>query len=202
MHKVAVPLASIRLADDENFFTEFVRETYTKKLVSFGLAPIFISAYLLKEEVVALYQECSCVLFMGGSDIDPRFYAVLPDPRTDRGSSPRDVLEIEMAKWVLADRKPFLGICRGLQVLNVAAGGTLIQHIPDVVTDEVHGASKYNDLFSISNGHEVIVKDGTSAKKLLGQNKIWANSAHHQAVKELGNDLVAAAASPKCSSRT
>ena len=199
MLKIAVPLASMRTPEGARIAVEFSRETYPIKMVAFGLTPIFLSAHLSKKAVDELYAECRGVLLMGGGDVDPARYGVQNHPKNRLESPLRDELELTLAQRALADKKPLLGICRGAQVLNVAVGGTLIQHLPDVVSGEKHGVTEggtYDELLSPANGHDIILKAGTRARQMIGKDKIHVNSAHHQAVDKLGRGLLAAGTSP------
>lgn len=171
----------------------FARETYIQKIVDLGLIPIFISALFPQEDIDALYNECSGVLLMGGSDINPELYGAKKNIKTEPGDIRRDLLEINLARRSIADKKPFLGICRGAQVLNVATGGTLIQHLPDLYPTENHDDSgSYDGMLNPENGHSIILRAGTKAEKIINKPEIRVSSAHHQAADRIGKNLTAA----------
>jgi putative glutamine amidotransferase len=200
MKKVLVPLASTRNPQDAAVATEFVRETYARKMIATGLTPIFISSFLPIETALDLYKECSGVLLTGGTDLDPKLYGAELHPNTNVAEPLRDEMELALVRRVLADRKPFLGICRGLQVLNVAAGGTLIQHLPESVSGEYHGVSEgknYDEMLSSTNGHEVLLAADTRIRLMVGSERVLVNSGHHQAVQVVGQELRISGKSPQ-----
>lgn len=120
--------------------------------------------------------ECGGLLLPGGGDICPALYG-----QPDRGCGPwneeRDRLELDLAGRFLAAGRPVLGICRGLQVVNVALGGTLVQHV------DGHGQREGRDSF-----HPAAAEPGSLAEKLRG-GRFIVNSAHHQAADRLGEGL-------------
>jgi putative glutamine amidotransferase len=126
------------------------------------------------------------LLLAGGADIDPAAYGAEPAPETAGMAPERDAFEIALAKRAMERDIPFLGICRGMQVMNVARGGTLIQHLPDDVGHEDHRRS----LGTFENAdHDVRLADGSLAARLTGE-KIHATlSHHHQGVRDVGDGL-------------
>ncbi len=146
-----------------------------------------------------IYEELDAVFLPGGADIDPLTYGAAPHPLCDKTDRERDRVEVSLAKWALEEDKPVLGVCRGMQLINVAAGGTLYQDI----AEEMPGAIKH-DYFPFSDqnysrdflAHEVNVVAGTRLADLVGAGAVRVNSMHHQGVKELGHGLVATAEAP------
>lgn len=193
MIKILIPLASKNLKNGEPINNiEMVRETYIKKILKYGLMPIFVSSLLPKEAIEELYKEAGGILFMGGTDVSPEFYGGTPDPETQVNEPARDNLEIFLCRLALKDKKPILGICRGAQLLAVASGGKLIQNIPDI-TQEIHKGT-YEGLSLPA--HPVRIEDGSRAKDIIGKDEVMANSAHHQAVSDPGADLVVVGRTP------
>ena len=126
------------------------------------------------------------LLLAGGSDIDPASYGADPDPET-RGTWPeRDAFELALARRALEREMPVLGVCRGMQTLNVACGGTLIQHLPDVVGHEQHRHTP-----GTFGDHEVRLEPGSLAAAAAGAEQITVKSHHHQGVDQVGEGLVA-----------
>jgi putative glutamine amidotransferase len=129
------------------------------------------------------------ILFSGGGDVDPAFWGAEPHPETDIDPA-RDTAELMLMKAALELDLPILGICRGMQVMAVAAGGTLHQHLPDVIGHEGHRAAPGTDPLaadaSAYGRHDVVVKPGSQAYALLGP-RLTVNSFHHQAVDDPGS---------------
>jgi putative glutamine amidotransferase len=110
----------------------------------------------------------------------------VPHPET-RGSWPeRDRFELALTHAALERDMPVLAICRGLQLLNVACGGTLVQHLPDVVGHDDHRHTP-----GVFGDHEVRIQEGTLAARAVGAERTAVKSHHHQGVDELGEGLVA-----------
>jgi putative glutamine amidotransferase len=127
------------------------------------------------------------LIITGGRDVDPAAYGQHAHPTTDEPARDRDAFEFALLRGALARRLPILGICRGAQVLNVALGGTLHQHLPDVVGHARHQAG--NAVFTTSSVRTV---PGTRLAALIGDSSD-AQCYHHQAIDRLGEGLVASA---------
>jgi putative glutamine amidotransferase len=126
------------------------------------------------------------LMLAGGSDIDPGSYGAAPHPETHGTRPERDRFELALAHAALERDMPVLGICRGMQLLNVACGGTLVQHLPDLLghDDHRHTPGAFGD-------HEVRLQEGTLAARAVGGERSAVKSHHHQGVDELGEGLVA-----------
>src|SRR4051794_11726435 len=111
------------------------------------------------------------IVFSGGGDVDPAYWGAVPHPRTTIDPA-RDTSELMLMKAALDMDLPLLGVCRGMQVMAVAAGGTLYQHLPDVIGSERHQAEPGTDPLaadaSAYGRHEVLVRSGSRAYELLG----------------------------------
>jgi putative glutamine amidotransferase len=126
------------------------------------------------------------LILAGGADIDPATYGAAPDPHTGETRPERDRFELALVHRALERAVPVLGICRGGQMLNVACGGTLHQHLPDVVGDKHHLETP-----GAFSEHEVELEPGSLAARAAGAQRIVVKSHHHQAVDELGEGLKA-----------
>ena len=126
------------------------------------------------------------LVLSGGADIDPARYGAEPHKRTAPPRPDRDAFEAALLEAAFAERVPFLGICRGAQMLNVALGGTLIQHLPDVIGDDRYqfGRGRFNRI-------EIEVDEGSRLAGLLGPDRrAGAHLYHHQAIDRVGEGLV------------
>jgi putative glutamine amidotransferase len=128
------------------------------------------------------------LLLIGGGDLDPATYGQDPHPRSYGFNAARDAMELELARYALAHDVPVLAICRGCQVVNVAAGGTLHQHVVEEpgFDDEIHGRPHEMML----GEHAVEVEPGSHLERALGGLRAErCTSAHHQAVDVVGEGL-------------
>lgn len=126
------------------------------------------------------------LIISGGSDIDPASYGAAPHPLTKGTVPERDRFEIALTRRAVERDMPMLGICRGMQLLNVAFGGTLIQHVPDDVGHEDH--RRYLGSFDGAD-HEVRLTPGSLAQDAAGEIVHNTLSHHHQGVASLGEGL-------------
>lgn len=138
--------------------------------------------------MAAYAQAMDGLVLMGGADVSPQSYGETPlDPRWS-GDRIRDEYEIALLNAFIAHRKPVLGICRGLQVLNVALGGTLWQ---DLATQVPHALNHRDWSIYEHNAHATSFVDGSSLARLYpGKTLVKTNSIHHQAIRDLGRNLV------------
>lgn len=132
------------------------------------------------------------ILLIGGGDICPSCYAQTSHETVYMLDEQRDQYELELARQVLASGKPVFGICRGIQIVNVALGGTLIQHLPDVKGDLVKHRMPPREPID----HPVIVKDGSRLAGIVEELKFLAPSWHHQALDQVADQLNVVAHAP------
>ncbi len=128
------------------------------------------------------------MLFSGGGDVHPSWYNSLPSPHLGTVDPPRDAWEIALARAGVARGLPMMGICRGAQVINVALGGSLVQHLPDV-TDLAHCVKEECS----RPVHTVRIEGGSRLRTVVGTEVLGVNSLHHQAVAEVGDGLASVA---------
>ena len=172
-----------------------VTATYVRAVELGGGAPVITLPYLEEAKLGAIFEHLDGLLLSGGGDILPALFGEedsgllwLVDERRDRA-------ELALAKWALAEGLPLLAICRGTQVLNVAAGGTLIQDIPTQVPDPLSHSTVAGHPLSVV-AHTVEVAAGSRLAALVGAGELGVNSSHHQAVKAVGTGLVVTARAP------
>jgi putative glutamine amidotransferase len=153
---------------------------------------------VLEVSAAASLNDLDGVLLAGGGDIDPAHYHETRHPQTADPDGARDTFELELARLALERDLPMLGVCRGLQVVNVAAGGTLIQDIPSEVNQAIHHQVD-SPLYAIA--HEVWVTRGSTLARLMQEELregevLQVNSRHHQAIKHAGAGLLVSATAP------
>lgn len=165
------------------------RQTYVDSIVAAGGAPLLIP--MVEDETVlrALYDRLDGVLLAGGCDIHPRYYGEEPTPELGVVDELRDRVELLLARWAAEDQKPILGICRGMQMLNVALGGSLYQDIGvhvarEIVHDQSFACEDWAHMV-----HEVRLADDSQVAQLLGAQPFPINSLHHQSLKKIAPKL-------------
>ena len=171
-----------------------MNQRYYEAVASAGGAPLLIPLLDDLEALRSTYEACAGILIPGGVDMDPATYGEPPHEKLGRIDPARDRVELQLTRWCIEDKKPLLGLCRGLQVINVAAGGTLFQDIDA----EYEGAIRH-DYFPTYGferdhiSHDVAVDPSSRLRTLVDLEQLPVNSMHHQGVKSLGTGLVACA---------
>jgi putative glutamine amidotransferase len=140
----------------------------------------------LEQDPDAVLDRIDGLVLAGGADVDPDAYGATPHPRTIGTVPERDRAELALARRAAERNMPVLGICRGMQVLNVAFGGTLNQHVPDEVGHEQH--RRHPGTFE-DNDHDVQLDPGSLAAQAAGEERHSVKSHHHQGVDRLGDQL-------------
>ncbi len=151
-----------------------------------GLAIVLPPDATVVDSPEVLLDRVDALLLAGGADIDPASYGAEPHPETKGTWPDRDAFEVALARGALERDMPVLGICRGMQLLNVALGGSLDQHLPDSIENSVHRSTA-----GTFGTHRVRLAPGTLACGVAGSEGLLVMSHHHQGVERLGEGLVA-----------
>ncbi len=171
----------------------YVNAAYIRAVQDAGGIPVLLPPQLSSDARHALWTLLDGVLLTGGGDVDPTRFGQAPHPSVADVVPARDGLEIDLTRDAVERRLPLLAICRGIQVLNVALGGTLEQDVPTSVPGAlVHVQTAPRP----QPAHRVKVEDGTRLAQILGASELEVNSFHHQALARLGHGLRAVAWSP------
>jgi len=160
------------------------QRTYTRRVEAAGGLPVLLPTGTVGvESPDQLLDLLDGLLLSGGADLDPAAYGAEPDPRTTNVRIERDRFEMALARAAIERDIPVLGVCRGFQVLNVALGGDLVQHLDDAEV-HLHTPGQFSD-------HAVRLESGSLAAAAAGAERIDVRSHHHQGVGRLGEGLIA-----------
>ena len=155
---------------------------YAQGVIAAGGVPVFLPLSLDPAEIIP---RLDGLLMSGGADIDPKRYGAEPEPELQSIEPARDEFELKILELVYECELPVAGICRGLQILNVHAGGSLYQDIPP---------HSVRDKAPSTRVHDITTEKGSILEKLYGE-KLEVNSLHHQSIKTLGKHFSASATS-------
>lgn len=172
-----------------------VGESYLRALTQAGAVPLLIPLVEDEERLRAAYERLDGLLLVGGSDMDPATYGEPRHPATRNVDPRRDAVEAILVRWALADGLPILAICRGIQMLNVAAGGTLYQD----VADQLRGALKHDYYPGYPRNHKahrIELVPGSRLAGILATADVPVNSLHHQGVKVVAPGFTVVARAP------
>lgn len=166
---------------------------YVTALEAAGLVPLIIPPLTDKGAAAAILDSVAGLMLTGGGDIDPARYGERRHEKVSNVNVARDATEVALVEEARRRRTPVLAICRGIQVLNVALGGTLVQDIPS----QCPGALAHDeDTPRNSRSHDISVEPGSLIANAIGTGSCSVNSFHHQSVKGLGEGLKVTARSP------
>jgi putative glutamine amidotransferase len=175
-----------------------MNERYYSAVAAAGGAPVLVPLLDKNPDALrAVYDLLDGVLIPGGVDMDPAHFGEAPHPKLGRVDEARDFVEMQLTRWAIADGKPLLGLCRGLQVINVTLGGTLYQDLEDQLPDAIK--HDYFPTYGFGRdhlAHEVRVAEGSRLRDVLDRAHITVNSMHHQGIKQLAPALMASAVAP------
>ena len=165
----------------------YVNGAYIRAVQEAGGIPVLLTPHFTSEVQAALWQRLDGLVLTGGGDIEPARFGEAGHPAVDDVSPARDDLEIDLTRRAVADAVPLFAICRGIQVLNVALGGTLVQDLPSEWPDALPHSQKAP---RTQPTHAVkVMGEGTHLGRVLGALELDVNSMHHQAIKQLGEGL-------------
>jgi putative glutamine amidotransferase len=168
---------------------DLLPSTYADAVAAAGAVPVLLPlvSATVERGVETALDGIHALVLSGGPDVDPSLYGRERGPETDEPRADRDAWESALAREAMRRGMPLLGICRGLQLLNVALGGTLIQHLPDAI-----GHDRHRPVVGEFAVHDVRTAPGSRAAGILGA-RSETQSHHHQAIEGLGDGLVATA---------
>lgn len=168
------------------------RPTYVNAILHAGGLPLPLPLHGSHEDRVQLLSLCDGLLLSGGPDPHPFLFGEDTQLHCQNVSPLRDEMELDLLDLALKARMPILGICRGIQIINVGLGGTLYQDIPSQVSSGFPIAHKQPFHYHIPS-HHVRITEGTRLSQIAGDSRLQVNSMHHQAVRDPAPGLMVSA---------
>jgi putative glutamine amidotransferase len=170
-----------------------MRATYINSIIAGGGVPVLAPVNLDENTLHDLYATADGVLLTGGDDVNPAHFGETAHAKTSGIDPDRDSAEFWLTRWAAADNKPLFAICRGIQAMNVALGGTLVQDIPSQWRNPITHDGNYYGPTRDEIHHDVCVEPHTQLAQMLGAGDVGTNSFHHQALKRVADGLVVTA---------
>ncbi len=174
---------------------QYIPRVYLRSLLKAGVIPVLLSIDMDVKQLKLCLSRLDGVMLSGGNDLDPALFGEEAVPEVNQISPLRDEFEIRLIKEAYRDDMPIFAICRGIQTLNVALGGTLYQDLPTQYPAP-EGAQPIAHLQSISSkepSHRVNFPAGSPLRAIFAKESIKVNSLHHQAIKAVAKPLVVCA---------
>lgn len=170
-----------------DFAVSLVLQSHVDLLASAGCTPVLLPLLRGVEHVVG---QLDGLLLPGGPDVDPALYGATAHPRTRGVNSTTDAAELALIERALSTGVPLLAICRGMQLLNVQCGGTLHQHLPEIIGHDGHHPE--TEVFTLGE-QDLNLEPGSRIAGIFGDDAPKISCHHHQAIDQIGDGLVATA---------
>lgn len=163
--------------------------SYLRAVEAAGGIPLLVHCTRDAEVIDAHYGHCDALLLAGGQDVDPQFYGAAPHSRLEQTDPLQDEIEIALIRRAIHDGMPILGICRGIQILNVALGGTLYQDVPSELPHALdHGTSNEQRGMDFL-AHTMTLDENAWLAQQLDAIELTVNTVHHQALARIADEL-------------
>lgn len=185
--RIVKPIIGVTMNFEEGKY--HLNEPYIQALEEAGGIPLCLP-YLEEQDVERVVNTIDGLLLSGGGDINPLLFGEEPHPKLGRVLSKRDESEIALTKAALQQNIPLFGICRGLQILNVALGGTIYQDIYAQYPSRDQLLQHAQKSARAETSHFVHIKENSQLHRVFNQSKIKVNSFHHQAICKVAPNLV------------
>jgi putative glutamine amidotransferase len=169
---------------------------YAEGVLQAGGVPVIVPHNLAEDSLAVVLDRLDGVLLSGGGDIDPALFGEELHPATCEIEPDRDRVELTLARWVVERDLPFLAICRGIQVLNVALGGSLVQDIPSQVPDALQHSFDRKTTPRDYLAHPVKIDPNSHLARIMQLEVAQTNSWHHQSIKQAAHGLRVTATAP------
>lgn len=191
---IGIPTRSLTLADD-NLLRYAGLATYTRATELAGGAPILIPLGLKEDTLRTIFDKLDGLLLQGGVDAHPQTYGESVEPYCGEIDPARDEIELRIIRWALAEKLPTLGICRGIQMINIAAGGSLYQDISAQLNSPLRHQHVKGNPYDF-HAHTIEIDPQSKLADALGATDIQVNSLHHQALKQIAPGFRVVARAP------
>lgn len=192
-----IGITSARIINENSFVTGMTKTVvncdYSEAISKVNGIPLIIPPTCNDIEIEKFAETCDGLLVSGGKDVAPLLYDSMTDKNCGSFDYDVDVSHIKLIQAVIKHKKPVLGICRGMQLINVALGGTLYQDIPTNVPN--CGGHSFG-FFRDDTVHSVELVPNTIISQIFKKEKIYVNSIHHQALKDLGKGIKVGGVAP------
>lgn len=192
-----IPLIGIptRTLQPEEITFHAIASTYTRAVEMAGGAPVLIPLRLGEDTLRAIFSRLDGLLLAGGVDVHPKEFGEEVEPFCGEIHPERDRVELQLVRWALASQTPILGICRGIQLLNVAAGGSLYQDIPAQVPGALHHSHRKGDPYNL-RVHSIQINPESILARAINRPEVQVNSLHHQSLKQIAPGFRTVARAP------
>jgi len=192
---VGITCSSNEASPGENA-RQYLNTAYVLAILKAGGVPVIIPNVVDKELVESYLASIDGLMLSGGVDVDPKYFDEERHPNLGEVDVSRDSTELPLVKRALELDMPIFGICRGIQTLNVAMGGTLYQHIPVQAPSAIHHQQSDIKIARKDFSHSIRIEDGCRLRSIVGKGEMQTNSFHHQALKSVAPGLVVTAHAP------
>lgn len=188
-----MPLIGVSGSIEKDETRQNIMRAYMTCMLNAGAIPLLMSVDMDEEQIDLCMSQLDGLMLSGGGDIDPLLFGEAPVTGLDQVNPIRDQFEINLIRNAYRRQMPILAICRGLQTLNVALGGTLYQDLPSQYIAPDGGRAMLHIQTSLSRyaSHPVTLEEGTPIHTIFQESSIAVNSFHHQAIKALAPSLTA-----------
>ena len=166
-----------------------LNRAYIRAVEAAGGVPLILPVTTHPETIARCLDALDGLLLSGGVDVAPSCYGENPHPELGETDADRDAAEIALIRAALERDKPILAICRGLQILNVALGGSLWQDLPTETPSEIFHAQTERHIARPETVHSIRIEAGSRLSQIIGAETMQVNSLHHQALKDVADGL-------------
>ncbi|ETI69097.1 gamma-glutamyl-gamma-aminobutyrate hydrolase family protein [Neobacillus vireti] len=183
--KPIIGITGAYINHNKNMEGVYVHHDYHRSIAANDGIPIILP-FINPDVSLETLPICDGIILSGGEDVDPKFFNQEPHPQLGQVILERDLVELTIVEYAIMNKIPLLAICRGIQILNVALGGTLIQDIPSQVKDSIQHTQKIE---RYRDSHWVTISKDSKLFQIVGSERIRVNSLHHQSIETVATDL-------------